>query len=454
MLLTLLGLPRHRLTPRRRWTLLGLRLAVIVLAMFAMLRPALVHTTTKRQSSTLVVLADRSRSMVIADAIGGKTRWDVLTSALDDSLPTLRELGENFEIKLYTFDADLHPLDFSRGELDLGSQPDGTQTAIGAALEDVLRREAGKRLAGVILLSDGAQRAYAPRDLAPQGPVRRLADLGFPLYSFPFGQARGLGQARDVAIKSLSVNETVYVKNELTVDGTVRIEGFAGQDIPVQLLMETSPGKMEPVAGKDLKAPAGGEAEPIVLTTVPQTPGEYKVTLRAKDQPGELVTTNNEMSTFVTVLKGGINVLYLEGALRVDPKYLLLSLDASPDINVDFVRIDRRDPTQRPVNLMERFQRGKYDVYLLGDVDIVVLHSRRVAGPGQGGFRGGRPGHAGRLSHLRPRRLPGHAAGRPAADSDGRQGAAARGRRDPLGRATARTAKNPARASRLASGIT
>ena len=176
---------------------------VILLAMFAMLRPALVHTTTKRQSSTLVVLADRSRSMVIADAVGGKTRWDVLTATLAESLPTLRKLSENFEIKLYTFDADLHPLDFSRGKLDLGSQPDGTQTAIGAALEDILRREAGKRLAGVILLSDGAQRAYAPRDLAPQGPVRRLADLGFPLYTFPFGQARGLGQARDVAIKSL-----------------------------------------------------------------------------------------------------------------------------------------------------------------------------------------------------------------------------------------------------------
>ncbi len=178
-----------------------------------------------------------------------------------------------------------------------------------------------------------------------------------------------MGQARDVAITSLSVNETVYVKNELTVDGTLRSEGFAGQDIPVVLLMETSAGKMEPVAGKELKAKADGEAEPVELTTAPQTPGEYKVTLRAKDQPGELVTTNNEMSTFVTVLKGGINVLYLEGALRVDPKYLLLSLDASPDIKVDFVRLDRRDPAQRPVDLLERFQRGKYDVYLLGDVD-------------------------------------------------------------------------------------
>ena len=47
-------------------------------------------------------------------------------------------------------------------------------------------------------------------------------------------------------------------------------------------------------------------------------PGEYKLTLEAVAQPGELVTTNNELSTFVNVLKGGLNVLYIEGALRVE----------------------------------------------------------------------------------------------------------------------------------------
>ena len=56
------------------------------------------------------------------------------------------------------------------------------------------------------------------------------------------------------------------------------------------------------------------------------------------------MTTNNELSTFVTVLKGGVNVLYLEGALRVDQKFLRRSLDASPDIKVDYVRLDQRDP--------------------------------------------------------------------------------------------------------------
>lgn len=378
LLLTLLGLPRHRLTPRRRWTLVGLRLGVIVLAMFAMLRPSLVYTKSKPQSATLVMLADRSRSMMIADAVGGRSRFEMLRATVGDALPTLEQLAEDFEIRLYAFDSELHALRLDELGLDLGNTPDGEQTAIGAALEDVLRREAGKRLAGVILLSDGAQRAYAPRDLAPQVPARRLADLGYPLYTFAFGEARGLSEARDVALADLSVNQTVYVKNELTARGTARIEGFGNQPVPVQLLFEGAGGKMNPVAGQELKSPGGRQSVPIELSTIPQTPGEYKVTLRVPNQAGELVTTNNEMSTFVTVLKGGINVLYLEGPLRVDQVYLRRSLDASPDIQVDFVRLDPNDPGGREVDLIDRFAPGKYDVYVVGDVDSSQLTAEEL----------------------------------------------------------------------------
>ncbi|HTM55067.1 MAG TPA: hypothetical protein VL175_13620 [Pirellulales bacterium] len=379
LLLTLLGLPKHRVSGRRRAALLGLRIGVILLAMFAMLRPALVYTQTRRQSATLVLLADRSRSMTIADAVGGRTRWQALEAALQDSLPALEQLSEELEVKLYTFDSELHAVDFQNGDLDLGAEADGQETAIGAALEDVLRREAGKRLAGIILLSDGAQRAMAPRDIPPQGPARRLADLGHPLYALPLGQAHGVGQARDVAIRDLSMNETVYVKNQLDVHADVSIQGFGSRQIPLELLMETPRGTMQPVAGQELRPRGDGAAVPIDLQTVPQVPGEFKVTLRAASQPGELVTTNNEMSTFVTVLKGGINVLYIEGALRVDTKYLLLSLDASPDVKVDLLRLDPRDPKQRPIDLAERLEPGKYDVYVLGDVDASMFTPAELA---------------------------------------------------------------------------
>ena len=317
--------------------------------------------------------------MMIGDAVGGKTRWEMLRTAVQDSLPSLGTLAENVEVKVYAFDTSLHAVDFEGVEIDLGKVPSGEQTAIGAALDDVLRREAGKRLLGVLLLSDGAQRAYAPRDLAPQGPARRLADLGFPLYTFSFGQARGLGQTRDVALKDLSVNPTVYVKNELSARGTAQIEGFGNQPVPVQLLFEGTDGQMQSVASTELSSGQSGQSIPFELLTAPQTPGEYKVTLKVPSQPGELVTTNNELSTFVTVLKGGINVLYLEGALRVDQVYLRRSLDASQDIKVDFVRLDPRDPAQRPTDLLERFRPGKYDVYVIGDVDSAQLTPEELA---------------------------------------------------------------------------
>ena len=372
---------RERTTRRQRTMLVLLRGAVIALVALAMLRPTLIYTRTTRQAATLVVLADQSRSMTVPDAVGGKTRWQALRNALD-SAAAVKELGavaRDFELKAYTFDDALHEAGVEDGRIALPDKPDGQQTAIGACLEDVLRREAGKRLLGVLLLSDGAQQAYAPRDLAPQTAAVRLKQVGWPLFTFPFGQSRGLGEARDVAVKDLVVNSSVFVKNELQIAGQIRVDGYAGVDIPVQVLFETAPGKMEVVAQQTIRADADGQLLPVHFSYVPQVPGEFKLTLKAVPQQGELVATNNELSTFVNVLKGGLNVLYLEGALRVEQKFIRRALDSSPDIKVDYVRIDPRDPKTRPADFAQRFKPGKYDVYIIGDLDSTAFAGKELA---------------------------------------------------------------------------
>ena len=45
------------------------------------------------------------------------------------------------------------------------------------------------------------------------------------------------------------------------------------------------------------------------------------------------------------MLKGGVNVLYIEGAVRVEQKFIRRALDASRDIHVDYVR--HRPPARR-----------------------------------------------------------------------------------------------------------
>jgi hypothetical protein len=172
----------------------------------------------------------------------------------------------------------------------------------------------------------------------------------------------------------LVADSTVFVKNELAITAQVRIDGYINNPIPVALLVEDASGKTNTVAEQTVKAAANGERIPLKFSYVPDTPGEYKLTLKLDAQDGELVTTNNRLSTFVHVLKGGIKVLYVEGFPgRPERRFIVESLAASPDIGVDGLRLNAAAPDTRPANLGERFKPGKYDVYMLGNVDATAF---------------------------------------------------------------------------------
>jgi len=373
-----LGPRGDRMTRARRRVLWGLRLLSVVLVVLAMLRPTLVRTETRKQAATLVVLADTSRSMSVTDVLGGrKSRYEAMRLALDAARENLASLAAQFEVKAYAMDVETRPLELADGEIRLPESPEGRQTALGAALEDVLRREAGKRLLGVVLLSDGAQRAYPPRDLAPQTAAVGLRRIGCPLLAVPLGRSQGLGQVKDVAVGELLVDETVFAKNEMSVGATVRADGFAHRELPVRLLFETAPGRMEVVAQEILKPTDDDQLLPVAASYVPEMPGQYKVTIEVPDQPGELVTTNNRMSTFVNVLPGGLNVLYLEGSPpRVDTKFLRRALDASPEIDVDYLSFNENT---RPADLDRRLKLGRYAVYVLGDIPARAFTRAQLA---------------------------------------------------------------------------
>lgn len=379
-LLLLVGPVRERTTRRRRAVLVGLRLAVIVLILLAMLRPTLVVMETRKQSATLVVLADKSRSMTIRDEVNGRTRWEALVRTIEGARAGLAAVGADFEVKAYAFDAETHPLDVLEGRVLLPESPDGPQTAIGSVLEEVLRQEAGKRLLGVLLLSDGAQRAAPPHDVLPQTAAGRMKHLATPLYTISFGQSRGMGQAQDVAVTELLADQTVFVKNELAISAQVRVDGYVNVAIPVALSVESPAGKTVVVAQQTVRAARDGERIPLKFSYVPDSPGECKIALELAPQAGELVTTNNRLSTFVNVLKGGVKVFYVEGAPgRVERRFLIDSLDASPDIHVDSVLLNARAPETRPADFGERFKPGKYDVYVLGNVDALALRKEEMA---------------------------------------------------------------------------
>ena len=55
------------------------------------------------------------------------------------------------------------------------------------------------------------------------------------------------------------------------------------------------------------------------------------------------------------------------------------ALASSPDIKVDFQWIDHRKRNQWPIDLSDRFQPGKYDVYIIGDLDSTAFRPQDLA---------------------------------------------------------------------------
>jgi uncharacterized membrane protein len=367
--------PRHVQLALGQWAaLIGLRVVVVLLTLFALLRPTLVYTKSEPVEASLVLLLDGSRSMQVADSLGDMPRWAAMKMLLDAASGDLARLDEKWNVAAYEFDAETHKLDVRGGKLDLADAPEGDQSALGAAIADALERESGGRVLGMLLLSDGAQRALAPHDLPAQLAARRLAAENVPLYTFTFGKPGGSERA-DLAMDDLVTNETVFAETPIEVRGRLHAEGYANQRVKVQLMWETADA-MEVVDTVQVDTGVEGGSVPVVLRHTPTTPGEFKVSLRVEPREGELVTTNNDASTFVTVQTGGINVLYLVGAKRIgggpnqEQRFVRASLAQSPDIVVERRLIDYEPPG---ADLVDTIRDGQPDVLMIDDVDVQGL---------------------------------------------------------------------------------
>lgn len=388
----------QRLGKRGRRFLIFLRTLALLLLFFSMLRPALVYTKTQRLSSTLNILLDRSESMSRSDEAAGNTRFHAAREALIDVQPRLQRLQEYSEINAYTFDASLQPLTVRGGAVqDLPEKPQGRETAIGAALDAVRERSAGKRVLGTILLSDGNQRTRPPRDALPQDAAVRMRDAGIPLYAVRLGQAGASADVQDISVNDIQANDRVFVKNDLVINGTIRITGYRNQPIPVQLFFEDEQGKMQLVEEKTVRSVEDGQIVPYRFAYAPQHTGYFKYTVLVPPQPKELIDTNNRQSNFVRVIEGGLEVLFIQGDPLSEQGLLRQSLGASADIHVQYrslrpgrVKVDEGSARQsfqrrleqyteeRPSWKNDEFARGKYNVYILDGVDSKAFKTEEL----------------------------------------------------------------------------
>ena len=307
---------------RDRLVLTGLRLGALALLLFSLARPTLVVPIVMPQQNTLGLLVDDSRSMRVADVNEG-TRGAWATAALaPEGEDLLGRLSREFRVRPYRFAAAAERLEAGRA---LGF--DGEGTDLGAALERVRRDLSAGPLAGIVVLTDGADNSGGGLDEA----VLQLRASGVPVYAVGIGRDRF---ATDIEVSRVEVPRTALRGATVVADVLVSQRGHAGRT--VRLTVEDR-GRM--LASEPIRLSSDGEATVARIAFPLADAGPRALRFHIPPQPGEEIVENNARTALLEVRDDRARVLYFEGEPRFEVKFLRRAV--AEDKNLQLIVLQR-----------------------------------------------------------------------------------------------------------------
>lgn len=290
---------RLRRTATTDRLVLGLiRTAVFLLVGLCLLRPTLVLSRAIAQRNVLALVFDDSRSMLVND-VDGATRLAALQETFSDSSELVRRLGERFAIRIFRAGADASP---TSGAAALTGT--ATRTDLATSLAATREALADLPLAGIVVVSDGAQNGSGDLD----AELFRLASREIPVHTVGVGTSRF---AKDIGIDALRLPRDVLMGGEAPGEAVLRLRGVAGQRAVITTL---AGGRMVDVDTVQLPSERDLFTVPVRVPAV--EPGTMAVEVTVTPLDGEVTTLNNRATAVMTVRDGPEKILYVEGEPR------------------------------------------------------------------------------------------------------------------------------------------
>jgi uncharacterized membrane protein len=306
---------------RHKLVLTTLRVATLALMLFCLFRPVLVVRAAVSQQNFIGVLVDDSRSMQIADE-GGKTRGSVAGQQFAPDSPLMKSLAEKFVVRTFRFSSTARRFSNPQ-ELTFG----GSQTKLGTALDAARQELAGLPLAGLVMVSDGADTT----DASLSDALLALKAASVPVFTVGVGEE---SLQKDIQIGRISVPRSALKGTSILVDAVVTHRGFPGETVMLDVEDE---GRI--VGSQEVRLPADGEPSAVRVRFTAAEAGARVFRFKISPRPGEMVTQNNARETLIDVRDRAERILYFEGEPRFELKFIRRAV--ADDKNLRLVALNR-----------------------------------------------------------------------------------------------------------------
>ncbi len=288
-----------------------------------------------------------------------RPRIDIVEDVFADS-PLIDDLRAKHEIAFYTFDSKvLEQLRLSRiaeqeqavtEEVEGDSsqeQEEGnrqsigrhcslhgdSETRMGEALLEVIRREAGPTLAGLVVVTDGVSNT----GVEPDNAIKSAAAAESKIFSVGVGSTE---KPVNLQVADVQSPTNVHVRDGFSITAHVRGEGLNGKEVRVELLSKPEGTEGDPVLVDEQTQTLAVEGEPITFTFdyLPSESGRREFFIRARpvQEVEEMIAEDNESKVTVEINERKVKVLLIAGGPMRDYRFVrnLLFRDSSIELNV------------------------------------------------------------------------------------------------------------------------
>jgi uncharacterized membrane protein len=268
-------------------------------------RPVLHVERVRDRENVLAVALDASSSMAYGE--GKQSRLQQAAAALQaDALPAWQK---TFDVQLFSFAAQTTSIN----SFD-AVPPPGPQTRIGDALLQLLQTAASVPLAGIVLVSDGAENGGT----LSEERLAEIASYGVPVHAVGIGPEKNPG---DLEIEQLRVPQKASAGATVTAEIAIRHDGESATRLRVydhdRLL-----------AARDVELPRSAELTGVSVEFPAGDPGTHDLRFELDTLPGERNVINNIRRHVLNVPAERRRILYVEGEPRWEYKFVRRAIES------------------------------------------------------------------------------------------------------------------------------
>ena len=309
--------PLAPLTRLRRGVLVALRTLTLGTVVVFLFRPIALLPPAASRGAIVPVVIDASRSMRIVDA-GGQSRAAATATLIKEKLAPA--LTAQFSPAFFQFGDRLAPTaveDIAR------LRADARRSDLAGALKAVRDRYRGQRVAGIIIVSDGADTGEAALAEA------RSSEAGPPVFAIGVGSSDG---PQDREVLGISAGDPRIDQSSIDLHVTARSSGFGRTPFQLQILANG-----QSIETRRLVPPAEGSPIDAVFTVSPNPAVPTVYTAQIAPDEAESVVENNQRSVLVSPAGRKRRLLVVEGAPGFEHSFMTRAWSTDPSLDIDTV---------------------------------------------------------------------------------------------------------------------